>query len=803
MNSVNKTTILIALIVFLSAAIAGGEIVGDPLKTATAHRTDDNMRIDGILNEPDWKSAPEISGFRQLQPDEGQPASESTLVKVLYDDAALYVGVICFDREPDRITRVLTRRDTYTESDRVNVRFDSHHDHQTAYLFEVNASGVMRDILFYNNDNSDVSWDAVWEADTKIHKHGWTAEFKIPYSALRFGKKEEYLWGFDIVRYIPRKNEVFRWQFVPQSETGGVSRYGHLAGIKGIEPPGRIESLPYFVSYGKTEPKSLGNIDGRDFFSNVGVDFKYGISSSMTLDAAVNPDFGQVESDPSVMNLTAFELFFEEKRPFFLEGSEIFRTPFIHQFYSRRIGRAPSAYPPENGYFTDKPNNTTILNALKLTGKTAGGTSIGVLNVTTQEEKAKYMLMGDPKTYETLLEPMANYTVARVKQDIFGSSYVGGMVTSANQKEITDAYTASADWNLYFNKHMFSFNGILIGTNNGPGTGDYAVGLLLGKNSGKLVRGNINAQYIGRKTDWNRLGFMGRNGYRAVSSWIQFYSNKRFSIFRYMGLNFNQWYNQLLDGHRSVNGGNVNGTIIFTNNYYVSAGVGYDGSRYGDRETFGNGLIYFDSNTRWWVGGGTNEAKKFCIGVNYHHDNEHGGLFNLYELWSNLRLRSNFELSLSAELNTNRGVDFWVGTGEDGLPVMGKIDNNDLDITLRGTYTFARNLSLQWYTQAYISNGEYKDFYKLSTPETMEKVDPAEYEIYLARGDFNYKSLNVNLVLRWEYMRGSTIYVVWTQARDRYDTDYGDFDFSRDMDNLFSLPQTNTFLVKANYWWNI
>jgi hypothetical protein len=533
------------------------------------------------------------------------------------------------------------------------------------------------------------------------------------------------------------------------------------------------------------------------------LDFKYGISSALTLDATINPDFGQIESDQAIINLTTFETFFEEKRPFFLEGSEIFATPFFNQFHSRRIGGPPTGGVDDVDFYIGYPRSTTILSALKLTGKTDKGTSIGAMNIITQEEKAKYKLQDDPHTYTAVVEPLASYSVTRIKQDILGNSYIGGAFTAANQKDRKDAFSGSVDWKLRFNKEMFDFTGIVLGTNNGPGTGDAAWAAQLNKNSGKIFRGSVSMDYYGREVNWNRLGYMQRNSYRGRSAWIQLYSNKVFSVFKQMSLNFNGWYNELLDGHRAQSGGNINSFVFFSNSWALWNGVGLDASRFDDRETRGNGLWHVGSNYRWWVGGCTNSAARVNLEINYHHDNERDGLFNLYNVWVNFRPVSNFEFSLGNEYYTNRGVDFWVGTGVDGYPVFANLDNDVADISFRGIYTFTKYLTLQWQSQIYFSAGEYDDYRRLLTASHLEKVDLDRYPVSLQNLDFNYKALTLNLILRWEYLPGSTLYIVWTQARDQYLTNYGDFRFSRDFNDLFSTPQTNTFLIKANYWWNI
>ena len=278
--------------------------------------------IDGVLDDAIWKN-PKIqtaSTFTQREPDEGAAASESTLVAVAYDGAALYVAFWCYDSEPDKINRPLVRRDRSSQSDRVTLRVDPFHDHQSGNAFEVSAAGVQRDCRYYNEDNSDMSWDAVWESAVKQQPWGWTAEMRIPYHCLRFAGQDEHTWGIDFIRYISRKNEQVRWAFTPVEDGGFVSNFGHLTGINGIEPAHHLEVLPYVVSKVESEPKSLGNPDGRDILGNSGFDLKYGLSSNLILNATVNPDFGQVELDEPVLNLSSYETYFSERRPFFMEG---------------------------------------------------------------------------------------------------------------------------------------------------------------------------------------------------------------------------------------------------------------------------------------------------------------------------------------------------------------------------------------------------------------------------------------------------------------------------------------------------
>ncbi len=800
-----KSLALSAVILLLAvpAVLQAHDKIPDDLRTTTAVRTTAAIDIDGRLDEPAWESIPVASGFRQIEPDDGVPSTQKTEVRFLYDDAAVYVGFTCYDSEPDKIIGQITRRDRYTESDMVSVRFDSHHDHQTAYYFSVNAGGVQRDILLYNNTWSDSDWDAVWEANVQRTSFGWTAEFRIPYSALRFTEAEEYTWGLDMTRYIPRNDETVRWQWVSNEEQGGVSRYGHLEGIKGISPPRRLEVKPYAVSYGIDEPSSAGNLDGRDYISDMGADVSYGLSSAFTLDVAINPDFGQVESDEAVLNLGTYETFFPEKRPFFLEGREIYSTQFYNQFYSRRIGRTPRNDPDDVDYYTDYPNNTTILSAAKLSGKTTSGTSIGILNATTERESARYR-GGDGFDHSAVVEPLANYTVARIKQDFGGNSYVGGMFTSVLQEETDNAYTGSVDLKMNMLDDMFQLAAAAIGTHNGPDQNGGSASASLNKVGGKVLRGNIFIDYYDNEVDYNRLGYLNRNGYWGISTWQQLYSNKTVGPVRYANVNFNGWYNELLGGRRFWNGGNVNTNMQFTNNWWFWGGVGFGNQEADDRETRGDGLWLKPSRTNYWVGGRTNSSAPIDLELSTSGSTERAGNSRWYNVWVNMRPMSRLEVSVGTRLGDGNRELYWVGEHEpSGDPAFGHLDQNIVDINTRGLYSFTRNLTIQWYTQLYFSAGEYADDYRRLIHEAdVSTVIPSD-QIDFSRADFNYKAFNVNLVLRWEYRPGSTIYAVWTQARNGYHEDFGDFRFSRDFDDLFEAPHTNTFLVKVDYWWTI
>ena len=412
--------------------------------------------IDGRLDDPAWQMATPLTDFRQSDPDEGKPVSESTEVRVVYDQDAIYIGARLFDREPAKIARQLGRRDAFTQSDDFRVLLDSYHDHRTAFRFDVNPLGVKHDLVFGDDGQfADNSWDPVWEVATTIDSLGWTAEYRIPFSQLRFSSAPQQVWGVRFVRTILRKNEFSFWPFILKTESGFVSRFAHLLGLRDIPAPRRLELLPYAVSRGTSPPGSAwGNpLDRRaDFFGGAGLDLKYGVTSNLTLDGTVNPDFGQVDVDPAFVNLTAFEQFLPERRPFFVEGASIFSygatssflrfggTPQV--FYSRRIGRPPTgAYTTAAtpGGFADLPDYTTLAAAGKLTGRT-GGWSVGVLDALTPVEHATWEDTSGLRS-RVAAGPLTNFFVGRLKRDWRGVTGLGVMATALNRSLAAGAAT--------------------------------------------------------------------------------------------------------------------------------------------------------------------------------------------------------------------------------------------------------------------------------------------------------------------------------------------------------------------------
>ena len=429
----------LGLLFALASSTAYAQSVPAEVRAHATRRTT-SIAIDGRLDEAMWASAPRQGGFTQRFPKDGVKATLDTQFAVLYDDNAIYIGVWCSDNEPSKIRRTLTRRDVDALADAVIVGVDSYHDKRTAYVFQINAAGVQRDMMLFDDMAQDDTWDAVWTGDVAMTPQGWTAEMRIPLNQLRFAGGETHEWGLQVVRMIGRNREQSAWSPWPRTGNQVVSRFGVVDGIEVKKPSARLELLPYASGGVQRQPIEDGDPlnDSTSALGNIGLDLKGGLGPAFTLSATINPDFGQVEADPSQVNLSANELFFQEKRPFFIEGVDLFKlpigaggNPIEGAFYSRRIGAAPPE--PDMDYqYIAQPTSTTIYGAAKLTGKTQGW-SVGVLDAVTGEENAT-IVDGAGTMMKPVVAPLTNYAVGRVKRDLRGGkTTVGASATAVNR----------------------------------------------------------------------------------------------------------------------------------------------------------------------------------------------------------------------------------------------------------------------------------------------------------------------------------------------------------------------------------
>ena len=840
--------------------------------------------LDGKLDDPAWRNAMVISGFTQVEPNDGAEPSQRTEVRITYDNSALYVCARMYDSDPGAIASRLGRRDSWTSSDLFTIAIDSYHDHRTAFRFRVNPAGVRSDDITTNDDDyGDSSWDPVWAVATDIDSLGWTAEIRIPFSQLRFSTDAEQVWGVNFERLTFRTNELVRWNWAPNTEQGFASLFGHLNGLEDIPQPRRLEMLPYVVAQSDfqegADPLNPFN-DGSVQSWSGGLDVKYGLTSDLTLDATINPDFGQVEVDPAVVNLTAFETFFTERRPFFVEGANLFQFGagsggFVYGapqlFYSRRIGRPPSLPASEAGGFVRNPTATSILGAAKLSGKT-GGWSIGLLDALTSREYAKVQLE-DGTRESRLAEPRANYAVASVRRDLRdGGTGVGALVTTVH-RDLSDpefdflrsaAYTGGVDFFHRFWNNQWVLNGsfsashirgdpaaitsaqlssaryyqrpdqdyVSLDTTATSMTG-YATSLQFGKVAGNWVYGTDFYAYS-PGLEVNDAGFESQadrifSGVRVTRRWLdpgKVLRNFRINATWAQGWNFGG-VNQFRELYAGFGG-------QFLNYWNFSLYGTYNFRALNDKGTRGGPLMERAPSWNASAFVGTDYRKAVSVAAfGYYARNKYDGWGAGTEVEITFRPTSAIDLTLAPSYDRTHSIGMYVTQREDptavatygGRYLFSELLQNSLDATIRADVALSPNLTVQWYLQPFIATGDYVRFKELAEPQTYNflhygvdgastieydresrtyTVDPDGSEgpaepITFADPDFRVRSLRSNLVVRWEYTPGSTLFFVWNHARSGYETD-PTLNLFDEIGSVFSDTMQNTFLVKVNYW---
>ena len=760
-------------------------------------------RIDGRLDDEVWRNAQLIDDMVQNDPDNMKPPTERTSVKVLYDDRSVYVGVVNYMRDPAKITTALGRRDTAPRSDSIKITFDPRHDHLTAYTFDSNPSGVQGDMTWFDDTRSSSDYDAVWEVRTQITKDGWEAEFRIPFSQLRFTitPGEAVVWGFNIRRDIVYNAEMIRWVATPRDAQGFVSRFGHLTFAKPPAAPRRFEVQPFTLAR-----QEHATATGFDRGLSGGLDMRMGLGTATTLSAAINPDFGQVEQDPAVLNLSVFETFFPEKRPFFIEDSRVLvpNYPQVPMFHSRRIGQRPNRFSiPDEETVIERPDATTILGATKVTGK-ANGWTYGGLTALTDREFA-LVEDADGRRSERLIEPYTSYNVARIQKDIRnGSSNIGGLLTGVMREGDHDAYTGSVDYSLRWNSNQYTWNGQWSSTRSTI-SGEAETGF------GGVTNFNYNSKHFGvyshydyfNKTFKNSdLGFFGsRNNKTQIFGGTNIGNPDPGRIFRSFNWNtnyFTQFNNDNLMLDKSFATG-FEGQFLNYWNFFAGGGRAWD--TYDDLDTRGGPPIV---KLGAWFSDlfiGTDSRKNLRLSTDAHlSGNREGGFNRQYNVSFNFQPRPQAQVRISAGITDGHDVAQWIQTEDvtgDGADdyVYGALDRNVVSVTARGTYAFTRDMTLEVYLQPFVAVGHYTDLRRLARAKSFE-FEP----VTIADDpDFNTKSLRSNVVFRWEYRRGSTLYLVYNVANSD-DSRPGQFSAFRDLRTGFGAAGTQVLMVKFNYW---
>lgn len=789
---------------------------GSSSKVIQAARTDAPIKLDGLLHDWRWLAAPPAEDFTQFYPDEGSQPTERTSVRILFDDNALYVGVICYDSDPHGIVSQLTRRDRSSEADRFTVQIDSYHDHQTAFVFSTNVAGVQSDGFLSQDGNAyDLNYDAVWQVATARHSEGWSAEFVIPYNAIRFAAQEDgnYTWGINFRRYISRKRETVEWVMVPSTERLLISRWGHVAGIKDITPPVNLSIIPYISGTMIFETAASYRPYRSDKTAGAGLDLKYGISRNFTLDAAFNPDFGQVEVDQAILNLTVFETFYPEKRPFFVEGASIFDfgtsvdNRKLRLFFSRRVGRRPAgagavAAPP-GGSVVDNPLITTIYGAAKVTGKTESGFSLGFLSTATAEEQS---VVRDSTGKETRIttEPGGTYNVLRLKQEFGGNSWIGAMATATGRERVLPAFSGGVDWNLRF-ANAYTVDGYVATSTSSRSSGirDGAAGkLLFSKISAEHWYYTLAYDFYSRHFNPNDAGFFAQPHDHGVTAQLLYRENRAEGLFRRYGISLSADARWNWNTIRTLSLAELSFSSDWTNFWRSTLQYTFFPPSHDDEERGYTGIRLRPASHHLQIQVTTDERLPASVSAvadirtDERGKSGFGGLIGI-----TLRPASWIELTpliyYERTRNEEAGVfNLFTGSIEtiNGRSVIGSRDLDELDIALRGIFTFTRTLSLQFYTQILLPRGRYTNFRRLDGPETLTPVTLQQQNF-----DFNLASFAANLLLRWEYLPGSTLFLVWTQSRDDFIPDYR-IDFGPRFRETFKLPHDDAILLKISYW---
>ena len=803
----------------------------------TASPATGGIVIDGQLDEAAWAQAAVATDFMQYSPNEGAPATQRSEVRMLYGEHSVYISAYLYDTEPAEVRRILGRRDEFNQADWFIASIDSYYDRKTAYNFAVSAAGVQADGVYSGRRfrggggfDFETSWDAVWHSAVRHTAEGWIVEMRIPYSMLRFPDSREQKWGINFRRVIPRLSEVNEWVLIPRAErsSGTVAQYGTLEGIIDIQPHRNFQITPYTVTNLRSEEGDIANTAVRSTNLDVGGDIKVGLSSNLTLDATINPDFGQVDADPAELNLTAFETFFPERRPFFTEGVQIFQFEIDRGgslLYTRRIGaQAP------------------ILGAAKLSGRTGSGTSIGFFGATTGDE----------------FRPENNYGVGRIQQQIGELSNIGAMTTfyAGNERE---SWAGGMNWDFRFADNRYRLDGHVSGTSrNEDDLLEQGFSMAAGFDRQRsiwnfssgftMVSDDYNPNDVGRLRQNNYINMFGGTSHQ-INRGNPFGPFQRASAFMFMGTGYS--YRDLLHngfgfflnsdwtlkGFQEIELGSRSDYLL--GGYDVTETRGLD-PRARPRELnvelgfttdtrrkwqlnpqvevgfFGDGGRTYDMSleAEWVAGSRVDLSVEVGIGrednVTEWASNEafasQNGIWQISEssrtepedvdTWRVMGLGGSEQ-----QVFANRAP--WNEHGDHYIPVFGSRNTHAADLTLRSNVTLTPTLSIQIYGQLFAARGGYEDFALLQDRDTLVPISqfPKQY-------DFAYNNFQTNTVLRWEYRPGSTLYLVWSQSRSNSDeldafdlrsTSPFDQRTGQQLADVFEIFPTNVLLLKFSY----
>jgi hypothetical protein len=802
--------------------------------------------LDGRLDEDVWSNAPTITGFIQKDPDEGAPSSDRVDVSFAFDNGALYVGAR-MSAEHVPVQAPLGRRDDVPQSESISIALDTYFDHRTAYAFGVTASGTRLDCFFAaDEEKCDPETNPVWMARTHAEQAGWTAEMWIPFSQLRFNLRDQQVWGLNVYRFVPSNNEWDYWVAVPKTVKAWASRFGELRGIDGVSPPARLELLPYVAgSSTLTGGRDRRNPfdDGKNLVGRAGADLKLGIGSNLTLDATVNPDFGQVEADPAEVNLSAFETFFSEKRPFFTEGSGLLNSRYETYFYSRRIGAAPIG--PAPGDFVDYPRTSTILGAAKLTGRLPSKTSIGVLSAVTGTERATTFDLTSGTRGRVFVAPATSYSVGRVQQEFGDNASTAALMVTDVHRDLRsgdplaglltrNAFTVNGDTLLRFSHGLYEL------------AGSAGVAYINGDAAAIARVQRSSAHYLQRPDntyapfDPARTSMAGGSGHLSfartggthwlwdVSTNVESPELELNDIGRVMAADGittdgsvtyretrpNRWlrdYSLRLERYNEWNfGGNPQASqltpridVTWTNFWTTHVQGWFFGSTLDQLLTRGGPLMRVLPATQGQIeiASPTTRQTNGKVGM-YYTTHQDGGLLRYFYGGVGMRPSPRWQVSISPTVVHEIDAKQYVTT-LDGGPVetygrhyvFARVDRMTYSTQFRLNYALKPDLTVDLYAEPFAASGAYGPTLELAAARSSElRSFPVP-----GNRDFNARSFRSNAVLRWEWRPGSTLFVVWQQNRAESDLAATRASVA-DMFDSIAAPGDHVLAVKTTFW---
>lgn len=828
---------------------------------ATQRLTGPAPAIDGKLGDAAWQQGEWSDAFIQREPHEGAPSAFRTDLKILYDDRHLYVAIRAHDPEATTIPRLRARRDELA-GDVVGVAFDSYADRRTAFEFNLTIGGNQFDAQL-RNWGGDPSWNAVWESAVGTEAGAWTAELRIPFSQLRHNGEPEQVWGLHGWRWIQRLQEKSNWQLIPMDNPGYVHSFGELRGLHHLPTARRLEVVPYAVAKFASVPDSAGNplLAGTTTGVEAGLDLKLGLSSSFTLTATLNPDFSQLEADPSELNLSSIETFFRERRPFFLEGKNTLEFGLDDDllFYSRRLGRQPALDPDTSGHKAVPPN-TRILTAAKVTGQTDRGLTVGVLYGLTARETA-LLEDRDGTRRRAVVEPRTNYVVARVQQD-FGdnTTLLGGSVTATlrdldapelRSQLARDAITAGLDFRHTWGDRAYFVDGRLVASDvqgtaaaiktlgeNGvhyfqrpdadylpddpaatsmTGTGGR---LYAGKDNGGRWRYSAGFDWRTPGLELNDLGYLQTTDYLRQTANLEYVRTEPTEWFRRYNTKLTVFNRQNFGGEDLGRYGRVQGGATFNNNWSLWGQIGYASPALDQRLLRGGPAVFRPARYDGYLRLGSDSSRPWQYWFAFGHSAAVDGSGDYRHFGPGFSSRFgriyNAELKLNYEGNRQ---DFQYAGAAAPHYLVGRMRQDTLGATLNLSANLTPTLTLSYYANPYVTNGRFRSFREAAAPRDRDPAvryralapayNPATNRYTVAdpagtytfdNPDFTWRDLKSILVLRWDYRPGSTLHLVWNYSGNSSDLD--DRPLLDAQRSVFRMPATNTFLLKLSYWFS-